>query len=112
MEENGCPGGQILQGDVLEDDFREANLLIDEAISKLRGSSQSEEEMKFASLLINRKELNVKDVSVILLSMFSDGLSTTAPMLVYNLFNIASNPNVQDELRQEVNSVVDRAGGT
>ncbi|KAK6737263.1 hypothetical protein RB195_019762 [Necator americanus] len=95
----------------LEDKFyKEANLLIDEAISKLRGSSQSEEEMKFASLLINRKELNVKDVSVILLSMFSDGLSTTAPMLVYNLFNIASNPNVQDELRQEVNSVVDRAG--
>ncbi|RCN29027.1 unspecific monooxygenase [Ancylostoma caninum] len=90
----------------LEDKFyREANLLIDDAINKLRGSSQSEEEMKFASLLINRKELNVKDVAIILLSMFSDGLSTTAPMLIYNLFNLASNPNVQDELREEVNAV-------
>uniref|UniRef100_A0A183FA68 Phosphoenolpyruvate carboxylase n=1 Tax=Heligmosomoides polygyrus TaxID=6339 RepID=A0A183FA68_HELPZ len=47
----------------LEDRFyREADSLIDEAIDKLHGSSQSEEEMKFASLLINRKELNVKDV--------------------------------------------------
>ncbi|EPB79790.1 unspecific monooxygenase [Ancylostoma ceylanicum] len=87
---------------------REANLLIDDAINKLRGSSQSEEEMKFASLLINRKELNVKDVAIILLSMFSDGLSTTAPMLVYNLYNIASSPNVQDELREEVNTVTKR----
>ncbi|EYC08569.1 hypothetical protein Y032_0065g3618 [Ancylostoma ceylanicum] len=93
----------------LEDEFyREANLLIDDAINKLRGSSQSEEEMKFASLLINRKELNVKDVAIILLSMFSDGLSTTAPMLVYNLYNIASSPNVQDELREEVNTVTKR----
>ncbi|RCN36156.1 unspecific monooxygenase [Ancylostoma caninum] len=91
----------------LEDKFyREANLLIDDAINKLRGSSQSEEEMKFASLLINRKELNVKDVAIILLSMFSDGLSTAAPMLIYNLFNIATNPNVQDELREEVNAVL------
>lgn len=93
----------------LEDRFyREADSLIDEAIDKLHGSSQSEEEMKFASLLINRKELNVKDVKIILLSMFSDGLSTTAPMLIYNLFNIASHPEVQDELREEVNGVVRR----
>lgn len=32
-------------------------------------------------------------------------------MLVYNLFNIASNPKVQDELRDEVNAVVDRSQG-
>ncbi|VDP55221.1 unnamed protein product [Heligmosomoides polygyrus] len=63
----------------LEDRFyREADSLIDEAIDKLHGSTQSEEEMKFASLLINRKELNVKDVKIILLSMFSDGLSTVS----------------------------------
>ncbi|KHJ94332.1 hypothetical protein OESDEN_05737 [Oesophagostomum dentatum] len=96
----------------LEDKFyREANLLIDEAIRKLRGSTQAEEEMKFASLLINRKELNDKDIAVILLSMFSDGLSTTAPMLIYNLYNIASNPHAQDELRKEVNAVVDDKKG-
>ncbi|PIO66293.1 unspecific monooxygenase [Teladorsagia circumcincta] len=93
----------------LEDRFyREADLLIDEAIDKLHGSTQSEEEMKFASLLINRKELNVKDVKIILLSMFSDGLSTTAPMLVYNLFNIAKHPDIQSELRDEVNTAVGR----
>ncbi|KAK6048573.1 hypothetical protein COOONC_13922, partial [Cooperia oncophora] len=92
--------------------FREANLLIDQAIDKLRGSTQSEDEMKFASLLINRKELNVKDVKVILLSMFSDGLSTTAPMLVYNLFNIATHPDVQSELREEVNAAVGRNKGS
>nr|CDJ81012.1 Cytochrome P450 domain containing protein [Haemonchus contortus] len=93
----------------LEDRFyREANLLIDQAIDKLRGSSELENEMKFASLLINRKELNVNDVKIILLSMFSDGLSTTAPMLVYNLFNIATHPDVQAEIRDEVNAAVQR----
>ncbi|KAK5980493.1 Unspecific monooxygenase [Trichostrongylus colubriformis] len=91
----------------LEDKFyREADLLIDQAIGKLHGSTQSEDEMKFASLLINRKELTVKDVKVILLSMFSDGLSTTAPMLVYNLYNIATCPDIQSELRDEVNTAV------
>ncbi|VDL74232.1 unnamed protein product [Nippostrongylus brasiliensis] len=92
----------------LEDRFyAEANILIDEAIEKLRDEQQSEEEMKFAGLLINRKELNVNDVKIILLSMFSDGLSTTAPMLIYNLFNIASHPDAQDELRTELNTVVE-----
>ncbi|KJH46837.1 unspecific monooxygenase [Dictyocaulus viviparus] len=81
----------------------EANLLIDEAIDKLSGSTQSEHEMKFASLLINRKDMNINDVKIILLSMFSDGLSTTAPMLIYNLYNIASNPEAQEELRNEIN---------
>ncbi|KAJ1357403.1 hypothetical protein KIN20_015538 [Parelaphostrongylus tenuis] len=32
----------------------------------------------------------------------------TAPMLIYNLFNIARHPDIQDELRSEVNSVVGR----
>ncbi|WKX97369.1 hypothetical protein Q1695_013207 [Nippostrongylus brasiliensis] len=92
----------------LEDRFyAEASILIDEAIEKLRDDQQSEEEMKFAGLLVNRKELNVNDVKIILLSMFSDGLSTTAPMLIYNLFNIASHPDVQDELRTELNTVVE-----
>ncbi|KAJ1357409.1 hypothetical protein KIN20_015549 [Parelaphostrongylus tenuis] len=72
---------------------------------------QSEDEMKFASILINRKELNVRDLKIILLSMFSDGLSTTATMLIYNLFNIVRHPDIQDELRSEVNSVVGRLEG-
>ncbi|KAK6031946.1 hypothetical protein OSTOST_01880 [Ostertagia ostertagi] len=84
MEENGGIGGQF---------YREADLLIDEAIDKLHGSTQSEDEMKFASLLLNRKELNVKD---------------TAPMLVYNLFNIATHPDIQSKLRDEVNTAVGR----
>lgn len=32
-------------------------------------------------------------------------------MLIYNLFNIASHPEVQDELREEVNGVVRREDG-
>ncbi|KAE9412085.1 hypothetical protein Angca_004681, partial [Angiostrongylus cantonensis] len=58
------------------------------AVNKLRGSTQLEEEMKFASLLINRKELNVKDVKIILLSMFSDGLSTVSSLEVIQLIVI------------------------
>ncbi|CAD6197783.1 unnamed protein product [Caenorhabditis auriculariae] len=90
----------------LEDLFyTEANKLMDEAIEKL-SSKRDESEMLFASYLINRPELDKKDVKVILLSLFSDGLSTTAPMLVYNLFNIAKHEDIQERLRAEINSVV------
>ncbi|CAJ0567910.1 unnamed protein product, partial [Mesorhabditis spiculigera] len=40
-----------------------------------------------------------------MLSLFSDGLSTTAPMLVYNIYNLAANKEVQQQVRDEVNKV-------
>lgn len=88
----------------LEDRFyAEVDRLMDDALDKLTVKDSDSLNMRFASYLINRKELNSRDVKVILLSMFSDGLSTTAPMLIYNLYNIAAHPDVQHKIQQEVN---------
>ncbi|EGT56443.1 hypothetical protein CAEBREN_25921 [Caenorhabditis brenneri] len=87
----------------LEDQFyAEVDCLMDNALDKLKVNDSDSQNMRFASYLINRKELNRRDVKVILLSMFSDGLSTTAPMLIYNLYNIAAHPEAQREIRKEI----------
>ncbi|PAV89566.1 hypothetical protein WR25_11054 [Diploscapter pachys] len=90
----------------LEDTFyAEADKLMDEAIEKLR-SKENPENLLFASCLINKPELNKRDIKVIMLSLFADGLSTTAPMFVYNLFNIAIHKDIQERLRNEINEAV------
>lgn len=87
----------------LEDKFyAEVDRLMDDALDDLKVNKSDSQNMRFASYLINQKDLNRKDVKVILLSMFSDGLSTTAPMLIYNLYNIASHPDVQRRIHEEV----------
>ncbi|CAI2346724.1 unnamed protein product [Caenorhabditis sp. 36 PRJEB53466] len=87
----------------LEDKFyAEVDRLMDDALDKLKINETDNQNLRFASYLINRKELNRRDVKVILLSMFSDGLSTTAPMLIYNLFNIASHPDAQRQIQKEI----------
>ncbi|PAV74462.1 hypothetical protein WR25_02446 isoform B [Diploscapter pachys] len=90
----------------LEDTFyAEADKLMDEAIEKLQ-SKENPENLLFASCLINKPELNKRDIKVIMLSLFADGLSTTAPMFVYNLFNIAIHKDIQERLRKEINEAV------
>uniref|UniRef100_A0A1I7TSQ4 Cytochrome P450 n=1 Tax=Caenorhabditis tropicalis TaxID=1561998 RepID=A0A1I7TSQ4_9PELO len=87
----------------LEDKFyAEVDRLMDDALDKLKVDDTDSQNMRFASYLINRKELNRRDVKVILLSMFSDGLSTTAPMLIYNLYNIAVHQEAQREIQKEI----------
>ncbi|CAP24092.2 Protein CBR-CYP-44A1 [Caenorhabditis briggsae] len=87
----------------LEDEFyAEVDRLMDDALDNLKISESDSQNMRFASYLINRKELNRRDVKVILLSMFSDGLSTTAPMLIYNLYNIATHPEALRKIQEEI----------
>lgn len=68
------------------------------------------EDFKFLSYLLSRKELNQKDVSIICLSLFADGLSTTSPTLACNLYCLARYRDVQDKVFEEVTRVIPRSG--
>ena len=48
----------------------------------------------------------MKDITVISLSLFADGLSTTTPTVLFNLYALASNPSVQDKVIDEINKIV------
>ena len=61
-----------------------------------------DQEFYFLSYLLSRPALSLKDVTVICLSLFSDGLSTTTPTLLFNLHSLAAWPEVQEKVYQEV----------
>ncbi|XP_069936167.1 probable cytochrome P450 CYP44 isoform X1 [Cherax quadricarinatus] len=64
-------------------------------------------QFNFLTYLMSRKELSEKDVITLTLSLFSDGLSTTAPTLIGNLHCLALNPSIQERLYDEIKSHVD-----
>ena len=63
-----------------------------------------DQQFYFLSYLLSRPALSLKDVTVICLSMFSDGLSTTTPSLMFNLHSLAAWPEVQEKVYQEVST--------
>ncbi|XP_042883832.1 probable cytochrome P450 CYP44 isoform X2 [Penaeus japonicus] len=68
-----------------------------------------EGDFNFLTYLMSRKELSQKDILTITLSLFSDGLSTTSPVLLGNLHCLALNPEVQERLYQEIKKNVDQS---
>lgn len=95
---------------------------MDETIAKREADRATvQEKLLFAGYLLSQPSLSTRDVKVVLLSLFGDGLSTvsywastmgqTAPMLVYNLYSMAAHPDIQGRVRQEVKIAMGKAKG-
>jgi len=88
--------------------YSESIALVDETLLRLKDEiemgSLRPDQFYFLSYLLSRQNLDLKDVTVICLSLFTDGLSTTTPTLLFNLFALAniSNKSIQEKLFEEV----------
>ena len=86
--------------------YSRAIALCDEAIIALNDAVESDticdDQYYFLSYLLSRPDLSLKDVTVICLSLFSDGLSTTTPTMMFNLHCLAAWPQIQEKVHQEV----------
>ena len=83
-----------------EDDiYGYAMQLVDEAILRLRdeveAGSLNADKFNFLSYLISRDELSLKDVTIICLSAWLDGLSTTSPTTLFCLYCLATDHRIQ-----------------
>ena len=90
-----------------EDEFYSSAIqLTDEAILSLKTAVEEnklkEDQFYFLSYLLSRPALSLKDVTVICLSLFTDGLSTTTPTILFNLYCLATWPDVQQRVYKEI----------
>jgi len=56
--------------------FRNGQKLVDKTADKIRNQQGFSRDYNFLSALLARKDLSYKDVSIITLSLFADGLNT------------------------------------
>ena len=86
--------------------YSRATALCDEAIIELNKAMEAgrlaEDQFYFLSYLLSRPALSLKDVTVICLSLFTDGLSTTTPTFLFNLYCLATWPEVQQRVYNEI----------
>ena len=84
--------------------------LVDDAILRLKDHTEAgnstEDDFYLLSYLLSRDELSLKDVTIICLSLFTDGLSTTTPALLFNLYCLAKHPESQNKVREEIKAVI------
>lgn len=99
-----------------EDQFYSSAIhLTDEAILSLKTAMEEnrlkEDQFYFLSYLLSRPALSLKDVTVICLSLFTDGLSTTTPTILFNLYCLATWPEVQQRVYNEIAEQVKKQSG-
>lgn len=88
--------------------YTEAIALVDDALLRLTKAVEEkrvdQNQFYFLSYLLSKESLTLKDVTVICLSLFTDGLSTTTPTMLFNLYSLANtrNEESQEKLYEEV----------
>ncbi|XP_053376953.1 probable cytochrome P450 CYP44 [Mercenaria mercenaria] len=83
---------------------------LNEAISRIsnlaRNNELEEGQYNFLTYLLGRPELDNRDVTIISLSLFGDGLSTTSPTLASNIYCLGRFQDAQEKVYQEIERVV------
>lgn len=94
--------------------FRNGQKLVDQSIKKIQDLEKcgklQDGDYNFLSYLISRPELSYKDVSIITLSLFGDGLNTTVPSLLFTMYCLAKCPRAQEKAFQEVCEIIPTKG--
>jgi cytochrome P450 len=85
--------------------------LVDESILMFRqylesDSNLPEDRYQFLSYLLSREALSLKDITVICLSVLTDGLSTTTPSTLFCLYALATDKRIQDKVYKEIVQVI------
>ena len=84
--------------------------LVEDAIARLKQRTEAgditEDDFYMLSYFLSKDQLSLKDVTTICLSVFSEGLSTTSTTLLFNLYCLAKHPQLQDKVREEINTVI------
>ncbi|XP_070561094.1 probable cytochrome P450 CYP44 [Ptychodera flava] len=93
--------------------FRTAQKYVDETIARVKALEEKGELGNEASLLVSllaREELTYKEMIVMPVELIGGGIDTTSNSLVFNLYNLATNPDKQEKLYEEIMSVVPSSG--
>ncbi|XP_070561093.1 probable cytochrome P450 301a1, mitochondrial isoform X3 [Ptychodera flava] len=93
--------------------FRITQKYVDETIARLRaleGKGDFGSETSMLVSLLGMKELTYQEMIIMPIELLIAGIDTTSHTLVFNLYNLATNPDKQEKLYEEIMSVLPSSG--